>query len=70
MPFDSPNWRMANRLTGDRLDEIVAEKQAEGWSWERIARHLHAEHGVEVSRVSLSTWYASPSPTEPDLAAS
>ena len=64
MPFDSPNWRMANRLTGDHLDDIVAEKQREGWSWERIARHLHTAHGVEVSRVSLSTWYAERTPTE------
>ena len=62
MPTDSPNWRIANRLTGGKLDEIVGARLAEGWAYTRIADYLHAEYGAEVSRVSLRNWY--PSPTE------
>jgi IS30 family transposase len=41
---------------GGRLSEILATYQAAGHSPERIARLLYAEHGVEVSRMTIVRW--------------
>lgn len=57
MPQDSPNWRMADRLAGGRLDEIVAKWVGEGRNWERISRDLYADFGAEVTGVTLRAWY-------------
>lgn len=57
MAQDSPNWRMANRLAGGELDEIVSDRRANGQKWERISRDLLLEYGVEVSAVTLAVWY-------------
>ena len=64
MAQDSPNWRMANRLAGGRLDEIVGSKTDAGHGWERISRDLYAEHGVEVTGVTLKSWYGKAEATE------
>ena len=57
MAQDSPNWRMANRLAGGRLDEIVEAKLEANVKWERISRDLLAEYGADVSAVTLRSWY-------------
>lgn len=57
MAYDSPAWRMADRLTGENLDDIVARLLDSGESWSAISRTLKADHGVEVTRVTLAKWY-------------
>ena len=64
MAQDSPNWRMANRLAGGRLDEIVESKMDAGQGWERISRDLYAEFGAEVTGVTLRAWYGKAEATE------
>lgn len=65
MPYDSPAWRMADRLTGGELDAIVADLLAEGQSWSAVSRRLKKDHGAEVTRVTLAKWYPHLSPAEP-----
>ena len=60
MAQDSPNWRMADRLAGGRLDELVEAKIAAGQKWERISRDLLADYGADVSAVTLRAWYGTP----------
>lgn len=57
MPQDSPNWRMANKLADGKLDQIVTERIANGDPLERISRDLLADHGIDISRVTLRNWY-------------
>ena len=57
---------MANRLAGGDLDDIVALHVASGKSWSAISRTLKADHGVEVTRVTLAKWYGHLSPTVDD----
>ena len=63
MPYDSPAWRMADRLTGGELDTIVADLLTDDQSWSAISRTLKTEHGVDVTRVTLAKWYRHLSPT-------
>ena len=56
MSNGTPQYRMADRLTGGRLDAIIAEGRAAGRSYEDIARRLYADHGVEVTRQTLANW--------------
>lgn len=53
---DSPRYRMADRMTGGRLAEILAERRARNQSLEQIVRELYAEHGIEVTRQTLASW--------------
>lgn len=57
MPYDSPAWRMADRLTGGDLDDIVAQTYAETGSWRGTEQALRDRYGVEVTRVTLAKWY-------------
>lgn len=61
-------YRMADRLAGGRLAEIIAERRAEGKSFDHITRELFAEHGIEVTRQTLANW--ADALDEPDKAAS
>lgn len=63
MPYDSPAWRMADRLTGGDLDDIVAQTYAETGSWRGTEQALRDRYGVEVTRVTLAKWYSHLSPT-------
>jgi transposase-like protein len=49
---------MADRLTGGRLTEIIAERRARNESLEQIVRELYAEFGIEVTRQTLASWVA------------
>jgi hypothetical protein len=53
---DTPQYRMADRLTGGKLATILIEARAEGKSLEQICRELYATHGVEVTRQTLAIW--------------
>lgn len=58
MQVDSSQFRMADRLTGGRLADIIAALRAEDRSYEEITRRLFAEHGVEVTRQTVARWGA------------
>lgn len=53
---DSPRYRMADRLAGGRLTEILSERRAQNQSLEQIVRELYAEYGIEVTRQTLASW--------------
>lgn len=52
----SPQFRMADRLAGGRLIEIIATSRADGLSFDDISRRLFAEFGIEVTRQTLANW--------------
>lgn len=58
MQVDSSQYRMADRLTGGRLADIIAGLRAEDRSYEEITRRLFAEHGIEVTRQTVARWGA------------
>jgi IS30 family transposase len=58
MAIQTPAFRMADRMVGGRLLEIVREELAAGRSPEEISRTLYADHGVEVSGTTLRRWLA------------
>lgn len=60
MPNRSHAFRMANNLTGGRLEEIVRGQLAEERSHEQVSRQIFADFGVEVSGSTLRRWF----PTE------
>lgn len=51
-------YRMADRLSGGRLADIISDGRAAGQSFEQIARRLWADFGVEVSQKTLGRWAA------------
>lgn len=54
---DTPQFRMADRLVGGKLVAILSERRARNDSFERIARDLFAEHGIEVTRQTVASWW-------------
>lgn len=56
MPFDSPNFRMADRLTDGHLDTILTGYRAGGLSLSATNSRLYADHGIEVSLPTLARW--------------
>ena len=63
-------YRMADRLAGGRLAGILAERRADGQSFDQIARELYAEHGIEVTRQTVANWIDALALVEPTEAAS
>lgn len=49
---------MADRLAEGNLERRISQLRAEGLTPERISKTLFAEYGIEVTRQTLSTWFA------------
>ena len=54
----SANYRMADRLTGGHLAQILRDFDANGMNADAISRQLFADYGVEVSRPTVALWVA------------
>lgn len=64
MAFDSPNYRMADKLAAGALDSILADLAGQGLSYAGIAARLFADHGIEVSAPTVGAWLRSIEQTE------
>ena len=58
MEVDSSQFRMADRMAGGKLAEIIAELRTEGRSYEDVTRRLFADFGIEVTRQTVARWGA------------
>lgn len=47
---------LVDAALGGKLDELLSGWRAEGKSYEAIARHLEAEHGVVLSMWTVKRW--------------
>lgn len=54
----SSSWRMADRLCGHRLAEIVLLFAADGMAWDRMAKQLYVNYGIEVTGETLRKWHS------------
>ena len=59
----SAQYRMADRLAGGKLADILAEHAAAGRSLRQITLRLYADYGIEVSPATVQAWTA-PAPEE------
>ncbi len=48
--------RMADRLAGGQLDELLREGRAAGKSYAQLSRDLFAAYGIEASGETLRQW--------------
>lgn len=64
----TPAYRMADRLAGGQLAEVLTEHVDAGRSFDQISRILFADYGIEASRPTLESWHRKL--TEPSEAAS
>ena len=53
---NTATWRMADRLTGGTLADLIAAYRADALSPDQIASRLYAEHGVEVVGRTIRRW--------------
>ena len=53
---NTATWRMADRLTGGNLADLIAAYRADDLSPDQIASRLYAEHGVEVVGRTIRRW--------------
>lgn len=62
----TPRHELADlKLGGDgELALFVAERRADGKSWQKIARELWAVTGIDVTPESLRTWCGEPAPEQ------
>lgn len=56
MPMTTNAFRMADRMAGGRLLEIIRASLADGSSLEHIAQQLYADFGITVSGKTLRRW--------------
>ncbi len=56
MPSLSPQYRMADRLAGGELAEIIRKGRSKGLSWDSIAARLYADHYIEVTGNTVQAW--------------
>lgn len=57
MPTPTSNvWRMADRLAGGNLAKTIRTLDQRDLSPEQIARELYANHGVDVTRQTITNW--------------
>lgn len=56
MPPKSSHYRMADRLAGGNLEQILADYRDAGLSSDAVARRLYAAHGIEVTGNTVATW--------------
>ncbi len=58
MKVDSSQFRMADRMAGGKLADIIGALRADGRSYEDVTRRLFADHGIEVTRQTVARWGA------------
>lgn len=51
-------YRMADRLTGGSLADLLTKLRGQAVSYEGIARQLFADFGIEVTRQTVANWVA------------
>ena len=72
MPLDmaprSGTYRMADRLTGGRLAELLRAYRTAGMSWDDISRRLYGDFGVDVTSFTLQKWGTDTPDDEPEAA--
>ena len=56
MPDNSAHYRMADRLAGGRLDDVLLELVAEGVTPRTIASTLAEQYGIEASHPTVAKW--------------
>lgn len=52
-----------------RLTEILADLRGQRLSYERIARRLYADHGIEISKEQIRVWCQDSGIEKPEKAA-
>jgi hypothetical protein len=52
----SAQFRMAERLAGGDLAELLAAQFAKTGSWEQVARDLYATYGITITGQTLRRW--------------
>lgn len=67
-------YPFVDRILGGQLHDYLATKRAQGETFERIARQLHAEHDLDISTEQVRQWCIergihSPATAEPKGAA-
>lgn len=60
---------LVDQALNGRLTEILADARAEGFAYERIARMLATEHGIEVSKEQVRVWCLDSGIVKPEKAA-
>lgn len=65
MSTRSSLYRLANEKLDGSLEDVVCSLRAEGLSWERVARRLHADHGIDVASETLRKWHTANGSAEP-----
>lgn len=58
MPPKSSHYRMADRLAGGQLGQILLQLQARGLAADSIAARLYASYGIETTGTTVSNWLA------------
>jgi len=51
-----PVWKMADRMTGGQLADIIRHERKRGMSYDEIMRFLYANYGIEITRTTLIKW--------------
>lgn len=51
-----PVWRMANRMCGGQLAEIMRFERARGESYDAISKFLDRTYGVDVTKNTIANW--------------
>ncbi len=54
--LDTLLFRVANRQAGGRLAQKLQTYRRKGYSFNEISRRLYADHRIEVTGQTLSTW--------------
>lgn len=52
----TPIRPLVDRILGGRLTDVLVDLRCEGLSYERIARHLGAVHGIEITGEQVRKW--------------
>jgi hypothetical protein len=51
-----PVWKMADKMCGGQLADIIRFERARGQSYDSITRFLAANYGVEIVRQTTMKW--------------
>lgn len=54
--MSTPIRPLVERILNGRLTDVLVQCRRDGMSFERIARHLGAEHGIEVTGEQVRKW--------------
>jgi hypothetical protein len=66
----SSHYRMADRLAGGQLERILHGFTDAGLKPDAIAARLYADHGIEGTGVTISSWLTALSSPLPETSAS